>query len=183
MEGGKERGRETGEREWINEWMFHLLLILRMATTQPGLWHSKLRSKEFHPGYPLKGRDPSTWTIRHCLPLCISRNLDCKRGSWNLNWHSNMGCWLFKWWQAIVPKCWIPYSMFWIYSPTIATMIFVKVNIAYENWPPVLFVLLQVTRSHTFYFGKIVFHCCLCDTLFMMDKVHGHLSWWCGFLL
>lgn len=41
--------------------------------------------------------------IIYCFLMCISRDLDQKKSSLNLNQHSAMWCWLFKW--QLNPMC------------------------------------------------------------------------------
>lgn len=48
------------------------------------------------------GRCPGTLAIFHWYPSCITRELDWKQGSWDLNWHSNMERGQAKWWLNLL---------------------------------------------------------------------------------
>lgn len=60
--------------------------IITITAQQPDVGQAKARSQEL---YSYKGgRDPSTWAFFDCLPVFISRKLDWRCSSWDLNWHS-----------------------------------------------------------------------------------------------
>lgn len=57
-------------------------------TTTAGVGPGQARSLEFHSVSHVGGRDASTWAIYPYLPRHIGRELDLKRRSQDLHWHS-----------------------------------------------------------------------------------------------
>uniref|UniRef100_A0A5F9CEJ8 Dynein regulatory complex subunit 2 n=1 Tax=Oryctolagus cuniculus TaxID=9986 RepID=A0A5F9CEJ8_RABIT len=73
------------ERERERESLPSTGSVPQMFPKQPGLGQAKARSQKLLPGLPHGHRGPSTWAIFCCFPRCLSRELDWKWRSQDLN--------------------------------------------------------------------------------------------------
>lgn len=84
------------ERPCNRKTVFHPLVgcgfTSQMAETAKGWARLKPAVKNSIQLSHIDGRDPNIQAICCCLAKLIRSKLDRKESSWDLNWHSNMGC-------------------------------------------------------------------------------------------